>query len=72
MIATVNATYYLGIIAGGDANKVGIGGAAENQGIGRQWPKGDRAAGLAREARFMRRNGMAGQRMSLKLERCKK
>lgn len=70
IMGDVNATHFLDIIAGGDPSNVGIGGAAENQGIGRQWPQGSRSAGLGQAAHGMRENGLANARMNVRLEIC--
>ena len=70
MMGSVNATHYLDIIAGGHPREVGIGGAAENQGIGRQWPQGNRARSIGQEAQWMRSNGLADSRMNVRLEIC--
>ncbi len=67
----LNATHYLDIIAGGDPSSVGIGGAAENQGIGRQWPRDSRSDGIGVAARDMRNNGMSNRNMDVTLRRCR-
>ena len=67
----LNATHYLDIIAGGDPSSVGIGGASENQGIGRQWPRDDRSEGIGNAARDMRNNGMSNRNMDVNLRRCR-
>lgn len=71
-MAQVNATHFLDIIAGGDPKKVGIGGAAANQAIGRQWIQGGRASGLGTAAQGMRQDGLAGSHMDVNLVRCGK
>ena len=70
MMGRVHATHYLDIIAGGAPDRVGIGGAAENSGIGRSWPRDGRAEGIGEEARWMRRNGLSGQKMNVRLRVC--
>jgi len=67
----VDATHFLDIIAGGNPSAVGIGGSAENRGIGRQWIRDDRAEGLGQTARGMRQEGLADRRMNVNLERCR-
>ena len=67
----VDATHFLDIVAGGDPSSVGIGGSAENRGIGRQWIREGRAEGLGQAARGMRQDGLADRRMNVNLERCR-
>ena len=70
-MAAVNETHYLDIIAGGNPSSVGIGGAAENQGIERQWPQDRRAAGLGAEADALHRGGFGSSKMNVSLQRCR-
>ena len=67
----VDATHFLDIVAGGDPSSVGIGGSAENRGIGRQWIREGRAEGLGQAARGMRQDGLADRRMNVNLEMCR-
>ena len=69
-MASVNATHYLDIIAGGDPRELGIGGGAENQRIGPMWTQEGRAESLRAEANHMRRNGRADQLMDIELNIC--
>jgi len=69
-MSDVNATHFLDMVAGGDPSKVGIGGAAANQEIGRQWIRDGRAQSLKDEAANMRAKGLNGKQMNVELKRC--
>ncbi|WP_370649738.1 polymorphic toxin type 15 domain-containing protein [Neorhizobium galegae] len=69
-MASVNATHYLDIIAGGDPRELGIGGGAENQRIGPMWTQGGRAEALRTDADQKRTNGQAHQLMDVELNIC--
>jgi hypothetical protein len=69
-MASVNATHYLDIIAGGDPSDLGIGGGAENQRIGPMWTQEGRAESLRAEANRLRAEGHAGQLMNVDLKIC--
>ncbi|MBL3611022.1 polymorphic toxin type 15 domain-containing protein [Rhodovulum sulfidophilum] len=71
IMSSVDATHFLDIVAGGNPSDVGIGGSAENRGIGRQWIREGRAESLGQTARGMRQDGLADRRMNVNLERCR-
>lgn len=76
IMANLDATHFLDIIAGGDPRRVGTGGSAANQRIGPTWARVNTPTGVSRSgqlgeiANSMRNANMSDHRMNVRLRSC--